>query len=778
MRLSNIRRGAILAGGVMAVCSRFVAGGITDNYVGPDLGQWSNPANWSAGVPNNGAQGFNVFISVPETIQLNAPETIDTLALTAGTLSLLSDALTLASASLQNSGTILLNNPISSAQLVFRDDTILSGGGVIIMSGAGNRIDSGNGAIRLISDNRISGEGTIGSGQFKVVNTGSITATAGKLTINANPSLADGFINLGTLAADGGSLVLGAGTYTNTSGIIEARANSSVTINSGATISGGTVRGLAGGTVSLGNMSTGVTFMDAAISGNVQTALNLSGITMAGNLSNAGTLASVGTPLIFGRLSGNVLSPAVMVNTGVMQIGEASATLPIALSINANTTLTGGGTITFAGGNTTTSGGPYRLSSDNFISGSGTLGTSGAGILLTNAGTITATGVLNVVASNILTSSTSTNTINTGIFRADGGTLILTGGGNSSVLFANAGGTIEARDNSLVSINNSVIVGGTVRSLGSGTIALSNSFLNGTALGGNLLGVGAPVTLGGTLTNTGSLSILGGNFMLGSSNSTVSMAIANTGLMQIGQLSGSLTTNLTISSNISLSGGGTLILSSNANSTGSSQPFTLTTDNLITGHGALGSTGLGLALVNTGTITASGGLLTLPGTSSFGIGFPSSYNTGLLSANGGTLAIAPQGPATLYNNTGGMIEALANSVVSISCSISGGNVGSIGGGTVTLGNTSAIGNLNLFGNVQASQGAVAAGNITNAGTLSILGGAFSLGIVSSQINSPITFTNAGVIQIGQAPAAPSTFLAINTDVTLSGGGSVVLTSSG
>src|SRR5205814_2022775 len=100
---------------------------------------------------------------------------------------------------------------------------------------------------------------------------------------------------------------------------------------------------------------------------------------------------------------------------------------------------------------------------------------------------------------------------------------------------------------------------------------------------------------------------------------------------------------LAITTNVSLTGGGALILSASSSQITGTSGMRLTSDNLISGSGAIG---LGLLkITNSGTITATSGLLTLSPIST-GDGFT---NTGILRADGGKLIIAS---GTCSNSSG------------------------------------------------------------------------------------------------------------------------------
>ena len=793
-RNNSVVRRTALSLAVLLAGSRITSAATTDNYTGADNGLWSVPGNWSAGVPNNaGGQTYGVFIQSPAlTVQLDTWATIDTLSVGAtATLRVLpNSSLTIAGGALINNGTLLLDNG-TSAQLLLSADTLLSGGGSIQLAGSSNRIDS-VAIVRLISDNAISGEGNIGNsgGLLKIVNLGSITATTGRLTLNAstNPNVTDSFLNLGTLAADGGALALSGGSYDNSSGIIEARVNSVVTINSGVTVNGGILRST-GGTVTLGSDAGNATLTNTALSGLVQTGTT-GGVTLLGSLSNAGTLASVGGSLSFGTAWYQNPGAVLMTNTGLIQAGPGST-----LGVCANTTLAGGGTLVLDNNNYTSnysysnSNTPYRLTNNGVITGRGMLGYSGSyDPLLTNAGTITATtGVLSLVGgTNTNLSNPMTNNINTGTLRADGGTLAIVDFRQYYGL-TNTGGVIEALANSVVTISSSNIYGGTIRAVDGGTVTL-NAGLSGTTLQGIIKAPGG-VTFYDTNTNAGTLTVNGTlsfGFYSYVQTNPPPVTLVNAGLIQLGATSGPLST-LTIAANTTLTGGGTLALNGNRyinSSYNGNIPYLLTNNSIITGGGTIGSTvgfsPYGPLLANNGTITATTGVLSLVGSD---YPYNNSYppvniisNTGTLRADGGTLAIVGSrniSNSTPFDNTGGVIEALANSLVTISgpnIAITGGTIRSVGGGTVSL--SAGLSGTALQGIIQ-SGGVTFYDTNTNAGTLTVHGRLY-FGFYSSGVpNTSVTLVNTGLMQLGVTTGYPDT-LTIAANTTLSGSGTLVL----
>src|SRR6185295_5509009 len=69
---------------------------LTDSWIGPDQGLWTDPLNWTDGTPNSSTIDAFIGTLTPTTVQLNDSQTVNNLTLSApNTLSLLS-TLTLA----------------------------------------------------------------------------------------------------------------------------------------------------------------------------------------------------------------------------------------------------------------------------------------------------------------------------------------------------------------------------------------------------------------------------------------------------------------------------------------------------------------------------------------------------------------------------------------------------------------------------------------------------------------------------------------------------------
>ncbi len=275
------------------------------------------------------------------------------------------------------------------------------------------------------------------------------------------------------------------------------------------------------------------------------------------NLSVGGTLEIVGTSSINGWLT--VTGPTIT-NSGV--IGLPGTLLGSCLCVGGDeVTLTGGGTVTLSNssGSIIKGTGLYRLTNqDNLIQGAGNIGSTW--ISLTNQATIDAN-----QPTALIVQPNSSGVTNTGTMQAsNGGTLHLYSH------YTNNGGTIRARDASLVELNGATIAGGSLITEGTGKIRnLTWAVLDGTDAG-LVLGPsyeqndGTTTTLKGTITGTGGWTADGGTIFLSSGTNVAtsdSIAIRNNGLIQLtsatmagSDLTMDTTGQLTVSGSITLSG--------------------------------------------------------------------------------------------------------------------------------------------------------------------------------------------------------------------------------
>ena len=427
-------------------------------------------------------------------------------------------------------------------------------------------------------------------------------------------------------------------------------------------------------------------------------------------------------------------------------VNTISVTAGDSLSVNAGLTLslagtgagviTNNGTFTVSGG---ASGTDMRLAGgDATVSGTGTLalgagnarffGNAGAW-RLTNQSTIAGVGQIGINQLMLTNSGTivaNTNGTSLNVDLSDGAGNVNSGtmtAVNGATLFLfngsidNTSGRIIAQNGSLVDLSAFGSDGGTFSSSGTGFVRIYNS---------------ANVR---NFNNLGRVDVPTGNtgFISGSANNIGSITISATA-------SGA---DLRLGADTTLSGGGQVVLDNSGASPrlfGNAGSFRLTnSNNTISGGGQLGINQL--LLTNAGTINSTTGL-TIDLTDGAG-----NTNSGTLMATGSTLTILNCSIA----NTGRVIANGNNATVDFSASgMSGGTVSTSGTGVVRIFNSSNLSNFNNVGRIDVPTG--------NTGYLT--------GAVNNIGSVTVSATSAG------------TDLRINTDTTFSGGGQVILNSSG
>jgi len=353
-------------------------------------------------------------------------------------------------------------------------DLYCSGGAML--SGTGSIVMSDNGNNRILTDNTVcthaAGHTIHGAGQL-LVNTGGMQ-NAGTIVADETNSLtvdpnALNFTNTGTLrAASGGTLVLTAGTFINTAGLIEAQDMSTVAV-SGATVMDGTMTTGGSGTISVGG---GSTFTNVTNAGVVQEANNQSTV-VTGTLTNNSTWS-------------------------LNSVGNLTD-----LNCNGGATLGGSGSLVMSN-----NGNNRILMTDNSqcVNGAGHT-IRGAGQLLVNTG-----GMLNkgaIIADQMTALTIDPNDVgftNQSLLQAqDGGTLILSAG-----KFTNTNAVIKALNASLVQISSALVSQGQLVTTDTSTIEVRNgstldNLINNAAIQqpNNHLAVATH-----TLTNNGTWSLL------------------------------------------------------------------------------------------------------------------------------------------------------------------------------------------------------------------------------------------------------------------------------
>jgi hypothetical protein len=426
--------------------------------------------------------------------------------------------------------------------------------------------------------------------------------------------------------------------------------------------------------------------------------------------------------------AGLVVNGPQIINNGSIGLNGSGGNRAI-LFLNADTTLSGTGTLTMSGNialieelsSATGSGGTgLTLTNASNIVGAGVIGNGG--LSLANTGTINA----NASAQTLFLNGQGNGTVgvtNTGLLSASGGGIL-----ELSTTVANAGGNITANGGTVIVGNPfgglpSTINGGTLNSMGGGTIQTLAG--NGAALNGVTL------TAGTTYINPGDAAV------------SVSGTITNNGNIQVNG-NGAAASAMILTGNTTLSGSGTVTLSYNnplfvsAGIAGASQMtgLILTNSSTQTIQGAGAIQGGGLTLVNNGTINANSptGLTLIVG------GLAGITNTGLMEATtGGVLDLT-----SAINNTGGAITANGGTV-NVTTAITGGTLNSINGGTLQT---------------PVDSSATLNGVTISTGT-TFINRSDSVLLVSG------TITNNGVIQLDAATF--TSFLEVKANTTLLGG---------
>ncbi len=544
--------------------------------------------------------------------------------------------------------------------------------------------------------------------------------TGGKMNTTGNSSIyASSVTNDGLIEVQSGTLSLsGSGPLTNTGGTVQADNGATVQLYT-ASVSGGTLAG------------TGSFISQSA---------TLDG-TPTGGLTNNSiiTVPDSGSP----SAGDSLTLQGSIVNNG--QINVSSTGDGTWLFINGATTISGTGTITLSdnGGNTA------------FLAGSA----SGTNDSLSNAGTIQGSGT---VGNSSATNGDLQGFANSGIIDADvsGRTLVL----GATYTFSNTG-TLEATNGGILAFNRNVInnVGGTILASGSNSIVnLMGADVQGGTIshtnGGQIQLFGSGTYQITTFDGSSSEVILGSDMTVSTSNELViSGNVQNNGNLTVqGPAGGLVGASLYFKGSTTLSGTGSVMMSSGSYFYAYNSSSTLTNQSTIAGAGSINGTG---TLNNSGTINAdiAGQTLDISLNSFTNTGTLEATNGGIINFNGAT--IANTSGTVLADGTGSVVYLNAAIVHSGNISATGGgavdlNEGSVQGGTLTTDAQSTIyaGNGTLDGSSNA---------VTNSGSLQ----ATNTGSYSGSLTLKGTINNTGNITIHSG-----VYLWITGAVTINGGG--------
>ena len=608
-----------------------------------------------------------------------------------------------------------------------------------------------NGTLSLLGTFTNAGTVSVNANQYPtqlIVSGSSVTLTGGgvvQLNDSGNNQITgaasgDALINLNNTIEGGGRFGLGTLSITN-DGTISATGTNSLVVNAVSLVNNGLMEATnTGGLVlqTLVNDSGGGTIF--ANGGNVY----LNGGTLQGgaiktagggaltiSFGNVGTLnGAAQTVTNSGQVvvndNGTLSLLGTFTNAGTVSIGANQYNTDLIVT-SPTVTLTGGGTLSLANdpnnriyGASATN---VLVNSNNLIEGAGQFGIGQ--LIFTNS----AAGIVDANVSNQLILNTGTHSVtNAGLLEAtagSGGLVIQSNVSNGST------GRIAAAGGNVFLASGADIMGGTLSSSGTGTILDSNSATLG-ALSGKLTNTGTVVlqdnttlNLLGTLFNKGVIALNGNQY--------------NTDL-----ISGSGTTTSTVT----LSGSGTIALNDSGNNriyAAAAGDTLINLNDSIVGAGQIG-VNTGLLLVNDATINAVGNNRLTINTGATDI------NNALIESNGaGGLYLDD----TINNSGGGTILAATGNVFLSNATLQGGIVNSLAGVSVID-----INNATFDGSKQTvtSEGVV---NVSDDTTLTLLG----------------TITNTGTIALN-GNQYNTDLVAGGATVTLTGGGTILLNNSG
>ncbi len=461
-----------------------------------------------------------------------------------------------------------------------------------------------------------------------------------------------------------------------------------------------------------------------------------------------------------------------LANHGVLDVlGYGAYAYVSELAVSGDVTLSGGGTVSLQDVSGAASavtqviagvtGSDTLDNVDNTIIGLGSLG-AGAMTLINEAkGTIEATG-------GTLRVDAGPNTVtNHGLLAAVGGTLELDGAvTNTGTAIAGAGGDLA--------IVGTVANTGLITTASGGTVTLLGSIIGASSVtdiaSGATLVMDGGMLQGGTLNNAAGGTI---DVLYNAGASFAAMSVVNAGSMTLaGYGAYAYISKLTVSGDVTLSGGGTVSLVdiSGADSTvtqvitGATASDTLdNVDNTIIGYGSLGAGQMTLSNEAKGTIEAAGGTLRVD------TGTNVITNKGLLAAAGGTLELD-----SAVTNSGTAIAGAGGDVDILGTVANTGLVAAGSGGTVTL--TGGITGAGSATDIASGGTLLMDGGMLQGGTLNnAAGGAIDILYNTNGTFAAIAVVNAGSMTLaGYGAYAYISELTVSGDVTLSGGGTVSL----
>ncbi len=738
---------------------------VNKTWSGGATGNWNTAGSWTPnGVPNNGADTYNVQIGTTSAVTVNGAFTIRSLNILAGASATIapSQSLTWNTDSTVN-GTLNIgqDGSFSSANLRYTANLALTGTGAVELRGT-SYIAGTSSTLRLtngltlhalngnagfespITNNGLMDfEGT-GTHNFNLpdatfFNAGTLKSRSSAI-VNIAP-LISGFdfnnsgtvdvdngrveffsgvncINTGTMRASNGGLLQTWGSITNTAGSVQLINGGKLTLMNFSTFTGGSISG-AGGLVEPMNTLTlqgggGADTLNITDT-EIRIASASTPVTVANNLALAGAakfvLRSLSGFPSGGRM--NVNGNVSISGTGTIQFGssEIANTLTLAGS-TANDTLTLGSGVTLATGSSAGSGsitvktvnssGPMNINSPNFsIGATSTTSVGGAVHVFPNA-RITANGKFNAKGPVTLDSGAML----TGVLGIDGATASGTGTIRPTTLSidnTNSISSIIETGATTLTVNGSAAVNG------SGKLFLNQGSNNTTTLAA---GSGSPNLTTGvdfdveipathTLTSNVPWQFAGDILVNGGVLNVAGGDLTNNGLIQL-----SNSAQMTLSKSIASGSSGSVAIASGCTLTINGAT---TVGGSLSGAGAVnfnGTTPVTVSsLLGTGTVTiASGSIVAVSG--AINQAPPLAVN-GSLSFNGGVTTLG----TTTINGASALLAVTGNTTASGTLTLLGGGTHS-GAGATSVSGLLTLTNGKLDGRTLVANGATTLGSLT------------------------------------------------------------------
>ena len=554
-----------------------------------------------------------------------------------------------------------------------------------------------------------------GVGTVTVDNEASVTGPTGLETITAEASDVVKITNEGTITGNG----------TSAAPVVQIKqSGGSASVTNSGTIESTTVSPSAvaifetGGTLSLTNsgLIVGQVTADAAIDNQSGGVWDVTGTNSFGGtttITNAGTINVEGNASFITSGTLNIDNTGhINIESGALTISGATVTGTGSFTVDVGATLTLNGTDTLSG----------DLNNNGTITVGGTLDLSGG--TLSAGGTIVDNGAIDTSG----TSAIDKASISGGKLTVESGTLTL-GSANTltNVDVSNAGGSLN--NSGALTLNGTDTLSGDLNNTGTitvgGTLDLSGGMLSagGTIVDNGAIDTSATSAIDKASISGGKLTVESGTLTLGSANTLTNVDVSNAG----GSLnnSGALTLNGTDTLSGDLNNTGTITVGGTLDLSGG----TLSAGGTIVDNGAIdtsGTSAIDNATITGGTLTVESGALTLSG--------DTLTNVAIIGLGALDIAGAVQG----YGSIGGTL-ALTTETTSavIDADVSGKTLTLDPGGMITNNGT-----------LEATNGGTLLidNPVTGSGTVLVEGSTVEL--ATSESGVAITFNNAAGTDYG------------------------------